>query len=84
MKQISIAGILKWLMCAVVVATAITFAGNRAYGFEYSDRAQVPDGPLFRAILSTVRLRPERAVAPSPSPAPAASPSLAPGESQIP
>ena len=49
-------------------AEAFTFVDGRVYRFELTDRAQYPDGPLFRTILSTVRLNPGDALeAPSPS-----------------
>lgn len=61
-------------------AVAFAFVDNRAYGFKLIDRAQYPDGPLFRTILSTVLLHPEDALE-APSPEPSASPEASPSPS---
>ena len=58
-------------------AVAFAFVDGRVYGFRLFDRAQYPDGPLFRTILSTVRLNPGDALE-APSPAPSASPGSSP------
>ena len=50
---IAIDGNPAWLMSSTcgAYADALTFAGGRVYGFTMWDRAQYPDGPLFRTIL---------------------------------
>ena len=75
MASISIGGQIGWLAApdCGVVALAFTFVGSRAYVFQMDDRVNYPDGPLFRAMLSTVELHPEVALEP-PAPEPSASP----------